>query len=219
MHMPASVRVVVCDPQPVFRYGLRRLIESTGQIQFVGEASDANQAVELIRERDANVLVMSAMSPMGDGDVLRHVAQLAPTVRCIVVTDEDAAAIAAGNHVVGCVLPRMSTGSTFVRCIQCVLSHQCYPVQRCGTDATKAAPPAPRYRLTGRETQILAAVAEGASNKDIAVQLAIAEDTVKHHLSNIFDKFGVHSRLELALFALYHGLVDGRLFGSIEPPF
>jgi DNA-binding NarL/FixJ family response regulator len=54
------------------------------------------------------------------------------------------------------------------------------------------------------------AVAEGESNKGIALRLSIREDTVKHHLSNIFDKAGVFSRLELALFAVHHGLVEDR---------
>jgi DNA-binding NarL/FixJ family response regulator len=221
MHAMVSVRVVVSDPQPVFRYGLRRLIESGGQMQFVGEASDPNEAIEIVRERDPDVLVVTALSPVCDADALRRVAETTPKVRCILVTDVEAegAAIAAGNDAVGCVLPRVSTGSTFMRCINCVLRHQCFPVPRCGGTETTSAPPAsPRYRLTGRETQILAAVAEGASNKDIASQLAIAEDTVKHHVSNIFDKFGVHSRVELAVFALYHGFVAGRPGTGLGPP-
>lgn len=203
----------------MFRLGLRRLIETRSSVHIVGEASEPSQAVEIVRERDADVLVVTAVSPPGDAEALRVLTQLAPKARCILVTDEDASAIALGNRAVGCVLPRVSTGSTFVRCIECVLQHQCYPVPRCGESGRLPAPAAsPRYRLTGRETQILAAVAEGASNKDIAQQLAIAEDTVKHHISNIFDKFGVHSRVELAVFALYHGLVIGRVFGSVEPP-
>jgi two-component system nitrate/nitrite response regulator NarL len=55
---------------------------------------------------------------------------------------------------------------------------------------------------------VVAAIADGLTNRDIASQLSIAEDTVKHHLSNVFDKVGVSNRLELALFAIEHGLVD-----------
>lgn len=66
--------------------------------------------------------------------------------------------------------------------------------------------------LTPREAQIVSAVVAACSNKDIAAQFAITETTVKHHLSNIFDKLGVSSRLELAMFAQHHGLGqnDGR---------
>jgi len=65
-----------------------------------------------------------------------------------------------------------------------------------------------RYRLTARELEIVPHVAGGASNRDIAQLLSVREDTVKRHLSNIFDKLGVYSRLELALFAIHHGLVE-----------
>ena len=67
---------------------------------------------------------------------------------------------------------------------------------------------AERYRLTPRELEIVPHIAVGASNKDIAQMLSVREDTVKRHLSNIFDKLGVYSRLELALFAINHGLVE-----------
>jgi len=64
-----------------------------------------------------------------------------------------------------------------------------------------------RYSLTRREMQMVQALAEGMTNKDIAGDFGISESTVKHHLTSIFDKVGVHSRLELATFAAYHGLV------------
>src|SRR5262245_29541527 len=64
-----------------------------------------------------------------------------------------------------------------------------------------------RYNLTRREMQMVQALAEGMTNKDIASEFGISESTVKHHLTSIFDKVGVDSRLELATFAAYHGLV------------
>jgi len=66
---------------------------------------------------------------------------------------------------------------------------------------------AKRYRLTRREMDIVSAVAAGESNKGIARKLSLSEDTVKHHVSHVFDKLGVFSRLELALFAFNHDLV------------
>ena len=65
----------------------------------------------------------------------------------------------------------------------------------------------PRDRLTPREFQVIAAVTDGETNKGIAARLSIKEDTVKHHLSNVFDKVGVSTRLELAVFAINHKLV------------
>jgi DNA-binding NarL/FixJ family response regulator len=66
---------------------------------------------------------------------------------------------------------------------------------------------AKRFRLTRREMDIVTAVAAGESNKGIAQRLSLSEDTVKHHVSHVFDKLGVYSRLELAVFAINHKLV------------
>jgi len=74
-----------------------------------------------------------------------------------------------------------------------------------------------RFNLTRRELQMVQALAEGMSNKDIASDFGISESTVKHHLTSIFDKVGVHSRLELATFAAYHGLVASLLSTDSQP--
>ena len=72
----------------------------------------------------------------------------------------------------------------------------------------KAAQPARKtFGLTPRELEVVGSIVEGCSNKDIAKQFGISEETVKRHLSNIFDKTGVSTRLELALFAISHQLV------------
>jgi two-component system, NarL family, nitrate/nitrite response regulator NarL len=68
--------------------------------------------------------------------------------------------------------------------------------------------PAKSYGLTKRELEILGTIVSGLSNKEIAQKFSLSEDTVKHHLTNIFDKVGVSSRLELALFAINHRLVE-----------
>jgi two-component system nitrate/nitrite response regulator NarL len=74
--------------------------------------------------------------------------------------------------------------------------------------ADAAAAPRPMFGLTKRELQIVSAIVGGYTNKDIAHRYSLSEDTVKHHLTNIFDKCGLSNRLELALFAVNHRLVD-----------
>ena len=78
-----------------------------------------------------------------------------------------------------------------------------------------AAAQSPQFGLTSRELDIVSAVRRGESNRAIARRLALSEDTVKHHLTNVFDKTGVASRLELALFAMQHGL--GENTGAVQP--
>jgi two-component system, NarL family, nitrate/nitrite response regulator NarL len=74
--------------------------------------------------------------------------------------------------------------------------------------------PQPSFSLTQRELEIIAAVVSACSNKEIADQFRISDKTVKHHLTNIFDKLGVSNRLELALFTVDHGLIPTTLKGS-----
>jgi DNA-binding NarL/FixJ family response regulator len=76
------------------------------------------------------------------------------------------------------------------------------------TIVTPQMPPKNQFGLTPRELDIVRAIGEAMSNKDIAVHFGISEFTVKHHLTKIFDKIGVYSRLELAMMATHHGLVD-----------
>jgi len=68
--------------------------------------------------------------------------------------------------------------------------------------------PSKNFRLTPRELEITAEVISGYTNREIAEKLTISQQTVKHHLSNIFDKLGVYNRVELALFALHHNIID-----------
>jgi two-component system nitrate/nitrite response regulator NarL len=219
MDASLAVRVVVADPLPVFRYGLRRVLDSSGNIQIVGEAAHAAQAVEEVRRLDPDVLVLTIEHGQSGLDAMLALSEVRSRVRCIVLTnrDEFPAGLAAAPPSIGCVLPRTSTGRDLIHCVDCVLKHQCWPEPhgriQCAPARPQAEPGGPsratrRYGLTQRESQIVAAVAEGGTNKDIAAQLTISEDTVKHHMSNIFDKMGVHSRLELAVFALYHKVVD-----------
>ncbi len=83
-----------------------------------------------------------------------------------------------------------------------------------GTGANSVA--APKYDLTPREREIFALVAGGCSNKDAAQQLKLSVETIKHHITSIFDKIGVSSRLELALFAAAHGLIETSPAGPLD---
>jgi two-component system, NarL family, nitrate/nitrite response regulator NarL len=100
--------------------------------------------------------------------------------------------------------------------IRAVILGQHWIGRECVSDLVQAlrsyaeAPPAPRVRfgLTPRELEITSAVVGGFSNKEIAKKFVLSEDTVKHHLTNIFDKVGASNRLELALFAVHHRLLE-----------
>ena len=213
MDLTPTLRIVVCDPQPVFRYGLTQLFASTEHLRVVGEAANTFQALDALQQSNADVLVITTSGDGASLNGLSALASLSKSVRCVFVTDVTQTPPADVN--VAGTLPRESPARAFVDCLDLLARDPQRSASGPAASRPAAQPPAKpapttpaaRYRLTPRETQIVAAVADGSSNKDIASQLAISEDTVKHHLSNIFDKVGVHSRLELAVFALYHGVV------------
>lgn len=210
----STVRVVVADRFPVFRYGIRRLLDSTEHLRMVGEVEDPAHAAETVRALAPDVLLLSVEFDHVTSDVMRALETVRRPVRCIVVSDSYAPPPGlAADRRVSCVLPRTATGREFLNCIESVVEHRCWPVKpapRVPAGAVVPVTPKPvrPFGLTNRETQIVAAVADGRTNKDIAAHLAIAEDTVKHHMSNIFDKVGVSTRLELAVFALFHHVVE-----------
>jgi DNA-binding NarL/FixJ family response regulator len=125
--------------------------------------------------------------------------------------------IAALQHGARGVILKESTTALLFKCIRRVIADEYWV----GRDAvghiverlrrlaqqSEAEGHAKQFRLTRREMEIVAAVAAGESNKGIAERLSLREDTVKHHVSNVFDKLGVYSRLELAVFAMNHKLV------------
>jgi two-component system nitrate/nitrite response regulator NarL len=202
---------------PIVRHALLLLLESRG-VSVVGEASDGIQAVDVARQLQPNMLLIDLAMPAGGIDLLRLLATAAPAVRPILLADAGdstlCVALRAGAR--GIVLKQGTVAALF-NSLETVMRGEYWliddraanelealrrlSVERRGGNGHN------RFRLTRREMQIVAAVADGDSNKAIGERLSVTEDTVKHHLSNIFDKVGVFSRLELAMFAIHHGLL------------
>ena len=221
--IPADrVRILVADDHAMFRDGLKRLVESEDDMHVVGEAGDAAKAVSLSRELKPDVLLLDLTMPNGGGlDALRAIATGPPlATRSIMLTGDNnhrgdtIAALQLGAR--GVVL-KTSEAVMLFRSIRAVMHGEYWLWQDNVPDGVEAirrimatgdGAKTERYRLTARELEIVPHVAGGASNRDIAQLLSVREDTVKRHLSNIFDKLGVYSRLELALFAINHGLVE-----------
>jgi len=214
------VRVLVADDHPIFRAGLCKLLESEPGFDVVGEVDDGSETLALVQRLNPDFLLLDLSMPKMSGfETLNQLSAAGCTCHTVLL----AAAIEKAQVLEalrlgarGVVLKDSAIGLLF-KCIRTVMAGEYWlnrdnvadlvPYLR-QSPGSRVAPAKKTFRLTPRELQVISTVVAGYPNKEIARRFSISEDTVKHHLSSIFDKCGVSNRLELALFAINHHLVQ-----------
>ena len=214
-----ATRIVIADDHPLVRDGLRKLLELQPGLAVVGEAADGIEAVQRTRELKPDVLLLDVAMPRMNGlEALQELADAGLPTRIVLLTaaiEREETVLALRLGAAGIVLKESATQLLY-RCIRSVMKGELWvgherivdvmqSLRKLDREAAGEAPPA--QRLTARQLQFIAAVVDGASNKDIAAQIGVSEQTVKNQLSRIFDMLGVSSRLELALYAVHHRLL------------
>jgi Response regulator containing a CheY-like receiver domain and an HTH DNA-binding domain len=215
-----KTRILIADDHTIFRDGLRRLLESEPEFQVVGEAGDGAEALQLSQQLKPDILLLDLAMPRMPGlETLRELSTQGSPVKTILLTAaiEKRQIVEALQMGARGVIMKDAATVLLMKGIRTVMNGQFWVGREAVADMVsylrdKAAqqPPSPAkaYGLTKRELEILSTIVSGLSNKEIAQKFSLSEDTVKHHLTNIFDKVGVSSRLELALFAINHRLVE-----------
>ena len=217
-----AIRVLIVDDHAVVREGLRTFLELQDGIEVAGEAADGAQAIELAAELEPDVILMDLVMPRVDGvGAMREIRRLVPHSRVIVLTsylDDDRLlpAIEAGAD--GYLLKDLEPAE-LARAIRTAQAGEAMiaPTVAGRLLRSLSQPRVPAAadgeRLTPREHEVLALIATGRSNKRIALELGIAEKTVKTHVGHVLAKLGVSDRTQAALLAVQRGLVPG----GIEP--
>jgi len=210
------MKVVVCDDQATVRDGLVMLLKLEPDIEVVGTAEDGAEAVEMVADKEPDLILMDLKMPIMNGvEATRQITMRYPEVKVLVLTtyadDEwvfDAVQAGASGYLLKDT-PREElikavkgtvTGKTYVdpsiagKVLEQVSSHQTQPA----TLITS--------KLTEREAEVLRLIAKGLSNADIADRLFLSDGTVRNHVSAILAKLGVSDRTQAAVIAIQHGL-------------
>lgn len=214
------IRVVIVDDHALFRRGLELVLSGEPDIAIVGEAGDGVEAVACALELVPDVVLMDVRMPvMGGIEAARRIRDVLPATKVVMLTvsddrDDLFAAIRAGAT--GYLLKEVSIDEVpaAVRSVArghglvspsmaaALLAEFCVLSRRADGSGTHAP------RLTDRELDVLRLVAKGLSNRDVARDLEIAENTVKNHVRNILEKLGLRSRMEAAMWAMRERLLD-----------
>jgi two-component system, NarL family, nitrate/nitrite response regulator NarL len=216
-----NIRIVVADDHPVVRFGVRNMLQNEPGFEVVGEADDGDDAITQTLELEPDILLLDLAMPRLPGlEAMRAIMTKSPRVKIVLLTSTISVqqiieALQIGAR--GIVLKDAVAGD-LTHSLRAVLGGDYWIGGERVANLLKAlqdlqakaasVPERKTYGLTPRELEVVTCIVEGCSNRDIAKQFTISEETVKRHLSNVFDKTGVSTRLELALFAIAHKLVE-----------
>jgi len=216
-----QIAVLIADDDPIVRKAVRSVLDSAGGFQVAGEAEDGKAATELVARLAPDVLLLDLLMPHLPGlEALRTLTTANSATRtvllCSAISNKQVLeALQLGAR--GVLLKKKV--EELVSAIHAVMagyywiqgksvSNVVEIVQHLTEASQRDQPSGKRFGLTSRELEIVSFITQGCVNKDIAQSLSITEETVKRHLTNIFNKVGMSNRLELALFAIENGLAN-----------
>jgi DNA-binding NarL/FixJ family response regulator len=215
-----TIRILVADDHPVVREGIRKLIDLEDDMEVIGEASDGREVLESIKNDKPDVVLLDLKMPSMDGlSVLQTLQHLKSPSRTIVLTASEDKNEWVQAMKLGCcgIVIKQTPPELILKSIRKVNDGEIW-LDSNTTAAVMRQFASPsdqahggrggraRSPLSNREREIVALVAQGYRNREMAEKMFISEQTVKNHLHNIFDKLGVSDRLELALYAIHKGL-------------
>jgi DNA-binding NarL/FixJ family response regulator len=219
METPA-IRILLAHKQTILREGLTKVLSKQPDLKVVAGAADRQEALKLVTEVKPDVLLLDSSLPVHSVmDAFRRPGSAPNGSRVLVLatTQETSSIRKVFRLGVRGVVMREAATEVLIEAIRCIgenlywnLDHRAANLGIVLKELARPAgkPPFKKFGLTPREMEIVSAIVSGYSNRQIAEKMSISQSTIKHHLTNIFDKLGVYNRLELALFAINHALTE-----------
>jgi two-component system nitrate/nitrite response regulator NarL len=227
-------RVVIADDECMFRTCLRQLLAVPPSVvkdcygrdvgagfEVIGEASSGQEAIDTVQSMKPDLLLLDISMPRISGlDALRELQRTAPDTKTIILSGalNKSQLLTAIQWGARGLVPKDSATEQLFEAIVSVMAGQSWiartlttslmDVLRARVDPVASVPPAQPFGLTRREREVLSFVVQGCGNREIALRLAVSEETIKHHLTRMFDKVGAANRLELALAATRNDLIN-----------
>lgn len=223
----ASIKILIAEDQATVRDGLRKFLEGVNDFTIVGEASNGVECVKMLAKLKPDILLLDPQMPEKDGlGVLEECNFDSTSTRVIVLTaaKDDRDVVRAMRLGARGVVLKQSASELLVKSIRKVYDGEIWLDNRMTAkkvDAFQKSSESGQRRdkslLSDREKEVVQMVAHGFRNREIGDKLSLSQQTVKNHLGKIFDKLGVSDRLELALYAIHHLLIDQPYRSSVAP--
>jgi DNA-binding NarL/FixJ family response regulator len=211
------IRIALADDHPIFRDGLRRLLSFEPDFEIVAEAKDGNEVIEMLAQHEPDILLLDLRMPGLDGlAAMQSLQSKRYKTKIIVLTasDDTGDYVQAMRFGAGGIVLKQTATQLLVKSIRKVYEGEIWldakttsaVMRQFANPADQPLPTNEHPPLSKREQEVVALVAQGLRNKEIAEKLFISAQTVKNHLHNIFEKLGVSDRLELALYVTQNSM-------------
>jgi DNA-binding NarL/FixJ family response regulator len=216
----SPVRVILADSQAIFRVGMRKILAVEDDLRVVAQTEGLGQTLSAVSKYPADVLLFDSRLSPTPAEAVSEVLKRAPSIYVVVLVpemDEQETVEYLRRGVRGMAL-RSIAPDLLVRCLRKVADGETWldnqglnwVLQAYRSQAAQLTAVAPKGKLSEKELLIIAGVARGMRNKDIAQEIGTTEQVIKNYLRKIYDKLGVADRLELALYCVHHRLLEGR---------
>ncbi len=209
--MSETIRIAIIDDHPMMREGVTHIFNNEADFEVVGEGGNARDAIRIAQDVLPDIMLLDISMPGNGISAAEAISTTCPVVKLVMLTvseDEKNVSVALKAGARGYILKGVS-GPELVRSVRAVHLGESYVspglaarlLGELKPAATRLDTADPRPNLTIREEQILALLSDGSSNKEIGLKLDLSEKTIKHYMTNIFQKLQVRNRVEAALVA------------------